>query len=77
MPVGRILYEAESSVEHVYFPSSGVVSMVTLMRSGESVESLTVGREGAVGLVCALGDRISDVRAITGQPPTPTRSSMT
>src|SRR5260221_6386619 len=64
LAVGRILFEAETSIEHVYFPSSGVVSVVTLMRSGESVESLTVGREGALGLVCSLGDRVSDVRAI-------------
>lgn len=64
LPVGRILFEAGDKVDQIYFPSSGVVSIVTAMRDGEVVESLTVGREGAVGLVCALGDHTSDPRAV-------------
>jgi CRP-like cAMP-binding protein len=64
LSVGRIVAERGSPVTDVYFPSSGVFSIVTLMRDGDAVESLTVGREGAIGLVAALGEPISEARAI-------------
>ncbi|HEX7761670.1 MAG TPA: Crp/Fnr family transcriptional regulator [Caulobacteraceae bacterium] len=64
MSVGRIVAERGSVVTDVYFPSSGVFSIVTLMEDGEAVESLTVGREGAIGLVAALGEPVSEARAI-------------
>jgi CRP-like cAMP-binding protein len=64
LSVGRIIAEPGESFEYVYFPSSGVVSIVTIMEDSRSVESLTVGREGAVGLLSAFGDASSATRAI-------------
>lgn len=64
LSVGRIVAEHGSVVTDVYFPSSGVFSIVTLMNDGGAVESLTVGREGAVGLIAALGEPISEARAM-------------
>src|SRR5215213_5340855 len=64
LAVGRVVHEVGQPIEHVYFPSSGVISIVTVMRNGDGVESLTVGREGAAGLLCSLGDKISDMRAL-------------
>lgn len=55
LSLDRILGEAGETLETVYFPSSGVVSMVTVLDGGRAVESLTVGREGAIGLLAALG----------------------
>jgi CRP-like cAMP-binding protein len=68
LTVGRIIAEPGDPVEHVYFPTSGVVSIVTIMEDGRSVESLTVGREGAVGLLAAFGDTKSVSRAIIQIP---------
>jgi CRP-like cAMP-binding protein len=56
LSVGRVVAEPGEPVEHVYFPSSGVVSIITLLEDGRRVESLTVGREGAVGLLPAFGE---------------------
>lgn len=56
LSVGRIVSEPGDLVEQVYFPTSGVISIITVLRDGRRVESLTVGREGAVGLLSALGD---------------------
>ncbi len=56
LSVGRIVSEPGERVDHVYFPSSGVISIVTLLEDGRKVESLTVGREGAVGLLAVFGD---------------------
>jgi len=56
LSVGRVIAEPGEPVVNVYFPSSGVVSIITLLENGDRVESLTVGREGAVGLLAAFGD---------------------
>jgi CRP-like cAMP-binding protein len=56
LSVGRVVAEPGEPVEQVYFPSSGVISIITLLEDDRRVESLTVGREGAVGLLAAFGD---------------------
>ncbi len=38
---------ANSRIRHIYFPETAVICMLTIMRDGRSVESATVGREGA------------------------------
>ncbi len=62
--VGRVVADRGGPISDVYFPSSGVFSIVTLMHDGQAVESLTVGREGAVGLTAALGEPVSEARII-------------
>ena len=64
LSLDRVLGEAGDAVDSVYFPSSGVVSMITVLDDGRAVESLTVGREGAVGLLPALGDPAWSTRAL-------------
>src|SRR5262249_37589754 len=41
---GAALHEAGNDIEHVYFPQSGMVSLVVVMRNGATVETATVGR---------------------------------
>jgi hypothetical protein len=43
---GLILQEQEVPVEKVYFPVSGVISLISVMQGGEVVETAMVGREG-------------------------------
>lgn len=64
LSLDRVLGEAGDRVGHVYFPSSGVVSMVTVLEDGRAVESLTIGREGAVGLLPVFGDPAWRARAL-------------
>src|SRR5262245_66452563 len=45
---GAALHEAGDDIEHVYFPQSGMISLVVVMRNGDTVEKATVGRGGAV-----------------------------
>ncbi len=62
---GTILVEQGENIEHVYFPHSGMVSVVIVLADGEkAVETATVGREGAIGAVAALGPRLATARAI-------------
>lgn len=51
----RVLWEPGQETRHVYFPLSGVISLVTVMNDGDMVEFATVGREGMVGLHHFLG----------------------
>ena len=49
MELGAVLHVAGASIKHVYFPLSGMVSLLAVMRTGEQIETAIVGREGVVG----------------------------
>jgi len=65
---GRLLYEPGDPIEQVYFPTDGVISLLTLMRDGAAIESATIGPEGALGLMAAVSPRRSLSRAIVQTP---------
>ena len=65
---GRIVDDVGDTVTNVYFPINCVVSIMTLMDSGEAIESATIGREGAYGLLAAIAPRESNSRAIIQVP---------
>jgi CRP-like cAMP-binding protein len=65
---GTVLCETGTEFEHVYFPLSGMISLVVVMRDGKAIETATVGREGVVGAMSGLGLHISQVRAIAQLP---------
>jgi CRP-like cAMP-binding protein len=61
---GHVLYEPEDQVDWVYFPESGLVSLISVMLSGDQVEAAVVGREGGIGFLEAAGAGIIFTRAI-------------
>jgi CRP-like cAMP-binding protein len=64
LSLGETLYEMEGSIRHVYFPNSSVVSLVTHMEEGTSVEVGLIGGEGMVGLSVVMGDDVSQNHAV-------------
>ncbi|HET9218142.1 MAG TPA: Crp/Fnr family transcriptional regulator [Terriglobia bacterium] len=50
LPVGTVLYEPNQPIRNVYFMLDGIASIVTVMKDGDSIEVLIIGREGMVGL---------------------------
>jgi CRP-like cAMP-binding protein len=52
---GLVLLDAGEEFEHVYFPHSGMLSLLVVSRDGNAIEVATVGREGVVGAVAGLG----------------------
>ena len=58
------LYDVDDVISHVYFPQTGMISMVTLLENGRQVESGTIGREGVVGLFVVLGVGFSTHRVM-------------
>ena len=61
---GLVLQEAGEPVEHVYFPQTGMISLLAVMQDGREVETATIGREGGVGTITGLGSRISPHRSV-------------
>ena len=59
-----MLYEAGAQIEQVYFPLSGMVSLVISSEGGQTVEVGTVGNEGMLGTQIVLGARTSHVEAV-------------
>lgn len=62
--VGQVLYEPGDDVDHVYFPESGLISLVTPMRNGQDVENTSRGRDGGIGYVEACGSEMMVSRAV-------------
>ena len=52
----QVLYEPDVPIKDVFFPTTGVVSLVHTMRDGSAAEVGTIGNEGVVGLPILLGD---------------------
>jgi CRP-like cAMP-binding protein len=61
---GAMLHDVGEEIEHVYFPHSGMISMVAVMQSGATVETATIGRAGVIGASAGLGARSTIARAI-------------
>ena len=59
------LYDVDDPIPHVYFPKTGMVSLVTLLEDGRQVESGTIGNEGLVGLAVVLGLEFSTHRVMS------------
>lgn len=62
---GDVLAEAGDDVTHVYFPCGpSLVSFVVLLDCGRTVETIMVGREGAVGGIVSQGRLPAYARAV-------------
>jgi CRP-like cAMP-binding protein len=65
MPLGRVLCEAGTTLGHVYFPTSAIVSLLHVMKDGSSAEIAVVGNEGIVGISLFMGGQSTSTRAVT------------
>jgi CRP-like cAMP-binding protein len=55
LPLGKMLYEPGSQLQHAYFPTSAVVSLHYVTETGASAETASVGAEGLVGISLFMG----------------------
>jgi CRP-like cAMP-binding protein len=61
---GEVLYEPGQPIQHVYFPTQSLVSLLTLVEGHLALEVGLVGWDGMVGFPVALGIEVSPVRAL-------------
>jgi CRP-like cAMP-binding protein len=64
----QVLMDADSSLDHVFFPDSGVVSAVAVYADGSIIEMATIGREGCTGVQAVFGAKSSSVRLLVQIP---------
>jgi len=62
LPLGEVLYESGTTLSHVYFPLTAIVSLLYVMENGASAEIAVVGNEGIVArdqqpAQCLSGER--------------------
>ena len=72
---GQVLMDADRSLDHVFFPDSGVVSVVAVYADGSIIEMATIGREGCTGMQAIFGARTSSVRLLVQIPGSATKIS--
>jgi CRP-like cAMP-binding protein len=68
LPFKEILYQPGKSVEYVYFPNRGVVSLLIILEDGTLAEVGLVGNEGMIGLSLLLEAKKTSFQAIVQVP---------
>ena len=64
----QVLMDADSSLNHVFFPDSGVVSVLAVYADGSAIEMATIGREGCAGVQAIFGAKRSSARHLVQIP---------
>src|SRR6186713_1318598 len=64
MPLGHVVYESGRILDHVYFPTTAIVSLLYVMEDGASAEIAVVGHEGLVGISLFMGGETTPSRAV-------------
>ena len=59
LPQGAFMYKAEDLIERVYFPNTGVISLIVGLTSGQLVEAGMLGRNGVIGAGAPLDGSIA------------------
>jgi len=71
----QVLLDADSSLDHVYFPDSGVLSVLAVYANGDVIEMATIGREGCSGMQAIFGAKVSSAQLLVQIPGTAAKMS--
>jgi len=64
LKLGAVLYEPGVALQHVYFPTDCIISLLYVMKDGASAEIAVVGNEGIVGISLFMGGETTPSRAV-------------
>ena len=64
LALGQVLYESGDQLQHVYFPTDSIVSLLYVMADGASAEIAVVGNEGVIGIALFMGGETTPNRAV-------------
>jgi CRP-like cAMP-binding protein len=64
MPLGEVLCESGGRMQHVYFPTTSIVSLLYVLEDGASAEIAVVGNEGILGISLFMGGDTTPSRAV-------------
>ena len=63
-PLGHAIYEPGITLNHVYFPTTAMISLTYEMENGESAQIAMVGNEGMLGISLFMGGESTSSRAV-------------
>src|SRR5436305_14238647 len=52
---GDLLHRPGEQIKEVYFIQSGIVSLMAILEGGRTVETVSIGNEGAIGIIEGFG----------------------
>lgn len=64
MPLGSVLYDSGGKLDHVYFPTTAIISLLYVMGDGASANVAVVGNDGVVGVSLFMGGETTPSRAV-------------
>ena len=64
LQLGDVLYESGAELQHVYFPTDSIISLLYVLNDGASAEIAVVGNEGMVGVALFMGGETTPNRAV-------------
>jgi CRP-like cAMP-binding protein len=62
--LGEVVYESGGQLDHVYFPTTAIISLLYLMEDGSSAEMGLAGNEGIIGIALFMGGGTMPNRAV-------------
>jgi CRP-like cAMP-binding protein len=68
MAQGTVLAVPGDEFDHIYFPLSGMISILAVLKDGKAIETATVGIEGVVGAMAGFGLYTSLARCVVQLP---------
>ena len=64
LEVGEILFDAGESIDHIYFPLTGIISQQYDFEDGKSAEFAQMGNEGMAGVFIFMGSASTSSKAV-------------
>lgn len=74
---GTILCEPDQTLQHVYFPLTGFISLLATIDSHQPLEMALIGNEGMLGVTLVLGVNAAPLRGVVQGPGTALRMTAT
>jgi CRP-like cAMP-binding protein len=62
--LGEVVYESGAKMDHIYFPTTAIISLLYMMENGSSAEMGIAGKEGLVGVALFMGGGTMPNRAV-------------
>ncbi len=64
LPLAKVICEPGCILNHVYFPTTAIISILYVMENGDSTEISVVGNEGVIGISLFLGGESTTTRTV-------------
>lgn len=64
LKLGEVLYESGDKMDHAYFPTTAIISLLYVMENGATAEIGVIGNDGIVGSALFMGGETTTNRAV-------------